>query len=326
MMNSLRIRLLALMLVICTMFCLPAYAGGEGEFEPEYDDEPEVLLSGKFAYTLQDGLVTIVDHISSEYGWSYWYGDDRPEVDHQMEDEEKSGWDRYSLVIPERLDGYPVVAIADGAFTECGFNDITIPEGIVSIGSYAFFACYSVYAVTIPESVSFIGEGAFERLGPNREGMFRVARGSCADHYAKQEGFPYTYDWNYRVFTHDDYLYTLEDGTATIRGYYGDALDLVVPDRLDGYMVRAVKPVSVISGMYFANVISLTIPAGVTDISVYDGVPSLARIDVSPGNPVYEAFDGVLFDKQRKMLLFCPEAREGDYAIPEGTLRSELGI
>ena len=42
---------------------------------------------------------------------------------------------------------------------------MTIPEGVTSIGSYAFRECYGLTSVTIPESVATsIGNGAFSGL------------------------------------------------------------------------------------------------------------------------------------------------------------------
>ena len=59
-----------------------------------------------------------------------------------------------------------VTSIGDYAFYGCnsGYsyrNDITIPEGVTTIGNYAF-AHSEVHSVTIPSSVTKIGEGAFD--------------------------------------------------------------------------------------------------------------------------------------------------------------------
>ena len=41
-------------------------------------------------------------------------------------------------------------------------GDVVIPEGVKSIGSWAFYGCSSLTGVTIPEGVKSIGERAFE--------------------------------------------------------------------------------------------------------------------------------------------------------------------
>ena len=40
-------------------------------------------------------------------------------------------------------------------------TDVTIPNSVTEIGNYAFFGCYSLTNVTIPNSVTKIGDGVF---------------------------------------------------------------------------------------------------------------------------------------------------------------------
>ena len=64
---------------------------------------------------------------------------------------------------------------------------------------------------------------------------------------------------------------------------------------------------------------SVTLPDSVTSIgeNPFSGCP-LEYISVSANNPAYESIEGVLFDKQQKMLVTYPYTREGTYSIPEG--------
>ena len=56
----------------------------------------------------------------------------------------------------------------------------------------------------------------------------------------------------------------------------------------------------------------------------FDYCPALERIEVDQDNPVFCAIDGVLFSKDRKILIACPVCKQGDYEIPDGT--EEIGL
>lgn len=63
----------------------------------------------------------------------------------------------------------------------------------------------------------------------------------------------------------------------------------------------------------------LTIPASVTVIGdrAFRGCASLEAIEVDPLNASFSSLDGVLFNKTQTILLVCPAARSGTFAIPE---------
>jgi len=57
---------------------------------------------------------------------------------------------------------YTVTSIGDSAFYNCfGLTSITIPEGVTAIGESAFSGCSSLTSITIPEGVTAIGSYAF---------------------------------------------------------------------------------------------------------------------------------------------------------------------
>jgi hypothetical protein len=95
-----------------------------------------------------------------------------------------------------------------------------------------------------------------------------------------------------------DYVYIImEDGTAEICDYRGDALDLNIPDTLDGYAVTRIGDQAFNE---CTELESVTIGPGVETVGTnpFTGCECLTEIFVSPGNPRLFVQDGVLFDKQ----------------------------
>lgn len=97
------------------------------------------------------------------------------------------------ITIPEYINGYKVVSIAENSFSRTNISSVIIPEGVKSIKEYAFCRCYNLKRVHlpmslckienrafantaiedmyIPKSVSFIGEAA---ITPNKIKTIRV--------------------------------------------------------------------------------------------------------------------------------------------------------
>ena len=67
------------------------------------------------------------------------------------------------LIIPATIKGKTVTTISY-AFLRCtSLTNITIPEGVTSIGAGAFQFCTSLTSITIPDTVTSIGTAAFLR-------------------------------------------------------------------------------------------------------------------------------------------------------------------
>ena len=80
-----------------------------------------------------------------------------------------TGGEKYSgnIVVPEKVkasDGveYPVTALGDNAFKECGgLQSIIIPSSVTSLGEWCFSGCSSLTSITIPSSVTSLGYACF---------------------------------------------------------------------------------------------------------------------------------------------------------------------
>ena len=70
------------------------------------------------------------------------------------------------VIIPEfiryRFRKYKVTSIGNDAFFDCySLKSIDIPDSVTYIGNYAFFDCWNLKSITIPDSVNEIGNYAF---------------------------------------------------------------------------------------------------------------------------------------------------------------------
>ena len=120
-------------------------------------------------------------------------------------------------------------------------------------------------------------------------------------------------------FTSGDYTYALlDDGTAEIIEYKGEAESLEIPAELDGKRVtrignEAVSNISILT--------SIAIPDSVTEIGAnpFRYCDALTGFQVSPDHPALAVIDGVLFSKADKRLVSYPLGLDSDaYTIPQG--------
>ncbi len=68
--------------------------------------------------------------------------------------------------IPSTLGLLPVTGIAEGAFSQNhAVTEVVVPEGVTSIGDYAFNDCTSLASVSLPSTLKTIGKSAFYTCG-----------------------------------------------------------------------------------------------------------------------------------------------------------------
>jgi len=89
------------------------------------------------------------------------------------------------IIVPDKLDGYPVVCIWERAFRGVqSLTGITLPEGIKCISDEAFCSCASLKRIRIPATVNWIGKDAFD--GCPDDLIFVVEEGSYAHRWAEE--------------------------------------------------------------------------------------------------------------------------------------------
>ena len=73
---------------------------------------------------------------------------------------------------------------------------------------------------------------------------------------------------------------------------------------------------------YCSSLISINIPNSITDIgqSAFQSCTSMTSIDVANENTTYASDNGVLFNKNKTILICCPGGKAGTYTIPNNVI------
>ena len=167
-----------------------------------------------------------------------------------------------------------ITSIDFGTFYNCSsLTEITIPNSVSSVGSSAFSGCSGLTDVVIPNSVTSIENNAFYDTGIyNNES-----------------------NWDNGVLYIDNCL--IEAKNDLVNGSYIiiDGTRLIADDAFSGCSVLT----------------SVTIPNSVTSIGDYafSHCSSLTEIIVSSNNEKFSSDNGVLFNKDKTILIKYPEGK-----------------
>ena len=240
------------------------------------------------------------------------------------------------ISIPSSINGKTVARIEGRAFyNNSTIISVSIPNTIKSIGygdqgygsSYrygAFQGCTSLLSITIPDSVETIEKNAFYgcsgllklNIGSGLKSIADHAFGSCnALTSIKIPGNVKTIGTYAFASCKSIYELTLCDGINTMQGgafaSCNSLKEVTVPDSLTEF-----------GSSVFENCTSLetiNIGSGIEDIpnDIFSGCHSLKNINVSANNPNYLSDDGVLFDKDKMILMLYPIGNErAEYTVP----------
>jgi len=199
-----------------------------------------------------------------------------------------------NLSITRQLDGFPVTVIDRNAFSGCTrLTSVTIPNSVTRIGDCAFGDCTRLTSVAIPNSVTRIGRWVFSGC----TSLTRITVDTANPKYSSLDGVLFN-----------------KEQTSLIKYPYGRSGTYMIPDS-----------VTDIGDCAFGDCTRLTsvaIPNSVTNIGrwVFSGCTSLTRITVDTANPKYSSQDGVLFNKEQTSLIECPYGRSGTYMIPDSVI------
>jgi|GEM_PF-2501887 len=251
-----------------------------------------------------------------------------------------------------------VTTIGSSAFSGCiGLTSAVLPNGVSIIEGDAFNSCSSLTSVTIPESVTAIGEGAFNNCTALTEVNYSgtdeqwqsidLGLGNGSVTAIKPHDISGTCGTAVN--------YTLKsDGTLIISGtgamddfedsnpeYYSSKTDvkkIIIENGVtyigkyafymfaNATFVSIANTVTEIGESAFDSCISLTSVSISADLTVigedaFGRCNSLSGINVDIANPNYSSLDGVLFNKDKTILIQYPCAKTGtSYSVPESVV------
>lgn len=201
-----------------------------------------------------------------------------------------------SIILPPSL-----TAIEYMSFSGCsGLTSVSIPDEVTTIGEYAFYACTGLSTVEIGNSVTSIDNYAFE----NCIGLTAVTIPDAVESIGT------------RAFSNCRSLTMLSLGNSVERignGAFVNCIGLTA--------VTIPNSVTSIGSSAFSGcsgLTSITIPESVANIEAgaFGGCSSLGFVEVSEENPYYSSVEGVLYDKDKTTLYFCPVVKT-EVRIPE---------
>ena len=226
-------------------------------------------------------------------------------------------WDSNRKNIKNVIINNGVTSIGNFAFSDCtSLTNITIPNSVTSIGDYAFYGCENLINITIPNSVTSIGNFAFCMC----TSLTSINVDSNNEKYMSDNGVLYTKDKKTLIqypSKKEKTEYIILQGTTSIGNYAfhycTNLTNITIPNSVTSIGDNAFYGCE--------NLINITIPNSVTSIGndVFNGCISLTSINVDSNNEKYMSDNGVLYTKDKKILIQYPGKKEGtEYLILQG--------
>lgn len=223
-----------------------------------------------------------------------------------------------------------VTSICEGAFQNCiNLKSITWGASLRFIWGKAFENCTALKSIVFADSIEDVSSDAFR--GCTNISSITFARGKYFDlDSLPKEFFP----WGQNAFTLDGVRYVpykaFDREEAALLAvmdlpkdakddiFFPDITTLKIPARVEQYGFIYEVSECKSSFKQFPSLKRLELPATVKKVEIAE-IENLQEVVVDKGNTEFSTEDGVLFNKQKTVLLSFPRRRDvKEYLIPDG--------
>lgn len=185
-------------------------------------------------------------------------------------------------------------AVSSSPFSEIAFKKLIIEEGITQINSRRFLGSSALESVSLPKTITNLGEYAFENCQSLKEILVD--------------------DENENFKSTDGVLYTKNMQTLLIYPANRENTDFSIPETVRSFGDYAFD--------YSQNLENITIPAGLRSMGEYEPfycAKSIKNFDVATGNGYYASKNGCLYSKDLKKLIKYTIAGEDKSVTIDGS-------
>jgi len=244
-------------------------------------------------------------------------------------------WNLRKVILPESL-----VAIEEGAFRENKIDSIIIPSGVKYIGPGAFASCENLNYVSLSDSLQYIDTYAFSGCAklpsikvPEKTKVFIGAEAfaNCTSlteflhsNNIDSIGASAFSGCGFRSFIIPANVSQIKDNTFNNCKFLQS---IIIPENVKNIGYGAFAGCS--------ELITINIPKHLDYIeftpvltsrnsvridsykrSTFDQCSKLRSFSVAKDNPAFSTRNGILYNKEQTVLIYCPEGIEGEIIIP----------
>lgn len=216
-----------------------------------------------------------------------------------------------SVTVAEKIDGYTILGIYDGAFSECTeLRSVEIAEGIGYIGEGAFFGCENLEKIKLPEGITEIPKQCFT-------GCIKLKNAEIPETVESIGAYAFSYCESLSLDCIPGTVKKIGDYAFS---YANTGSDIKIPE--------GVETLGAMTFYYCEDIRSVSVPSTLKSAGslAFMGCGNLEEFEVSDKSLYFTAIDGVLYSKDETILHVYPMGKRiAEYAVPEKTAYIEPG-